>query len=314
MSRMLNASGNISVVGVWETWVTCSAPANSILVDVVRGIPTKAILDLDSFRVLKLCVVYSGDSFELTAGGWQIKDLGFIRISALADRTSQIGGVCLSQDPKTPGCQHNSTQLSLCTDSHDAAQPRLHSMADDDDSPWELEAVHALQLCPSTFSCPNTNRPKRGRHTHRHLACLALPVDANFGDSPLKSRDLTQFPETYEALLQMCDSTEATLSQSEREQLKQLCFSCPPIWIAGDRPPATHKLDQICSNFEGWRRTILSDLTCVLPGGIRREIKTSGGYSGTGWSVPAYKDAVCRLVQPEHRQHNGERLTTSSLE
>ncbi|KAL8274769.1 hypothetical protein Esti_001318 [Eimeria stiedai] len=89
--------------------------------------------------------IVAGTSFDLKAGGWRMRDLGFIRISALEDRTLPISGDGLCQDPSTTGCRHNSAQLSLFVDSHCAAQPRLYCIANDDDM-WEREALRALQV------------------------------------------------------------------------------------------------------------------------------------------------------------------------
>ncbi|KAL8440058.1 hypothetical protein Efla_004042 [Eimeria flavescens] len=115
---------------------------------------------------------------------------------------------------------------SLSIDWHHEGGRHPYSAVDDDDSMWEVEAVHALQLGPreepSTFDCPNTNRSKRGKHDDRHFACLALCVNANSGDSPPNSRKLSSFPKTFEEVLRMCNSTQAKLSATEREQLKPL--------------------------------------------------------------------------------------------
>ncbi|KAL8426897.1 hypothetical protein Efla_002505 [Eimeria flavescens] len=56
---LLHASRNqIAMVGVWEAWVACLELAGCILVDVAKGLPTKAGFGLDSFRALMHCVVY----------------------------------------------------------------------------------------------------------------------------------------------------------------------------------------------------------------------------------------------------------------
>ncbi|KAL8272689.1 hypothetical protein Esti_003393 [Eimeria stiedai] len=141
-------------------------------------------------------------TFDLKAGGWRMRDLGFIQISVLEDRASPIGGVGLCQDSSTTGSRHNNAQFSLSVDSHYAAQPRLYSIADDDDPMREREATHALQLekedYPDIFDYPN--RHKRSGNNDPRFACLALCTSGHPGSPPPCSTDVSQFPKTFDAL------------------------------------------------------------------------------------------------------------------
>ncbi|KAL8449968.1 hypothetical protein Emed_002709 [Eimeria media] len=192
----------------------------------------------------QLSVVYSGTTLELKAGGWKLRDLGYLRLSPSEDRPAVIGGVGLRPSSYAYDYPDSERIRSLFVVLHYAAHPRLYSVADDDDLMWELEAVHALNLGlghnPSTFDCPN--RHKRNRDSDSHLACIAFRTSEQAGTSQPGSTDLSDFPKTCEALLQLCDSTETKLTLPQREQLKQLCVSYPEIWNAGDRRLATINL------------------------------------------------------------------------
>ncbi|KAL8430582.1 hypothetical protein Efla_000527 [Eimeria flavescens] len=208
---LVDESGNqIPIVGVWESWITCSGQAGCILVDVVKGLPTKAVLGLDSFRALKLSVVDSGTSFELKAGGWQRRRIESILLCATKNHPS-VASVGISQGLYDTDRRQSSFHSSLSIDYQ--ARPCLYFTVDDDDSMWQYEAVKALQLGQreesSTFGCPNTNKSKRGRHDDRRFARLALCVSANSGESPPNSRDLSAFPKTFEEVRRMCSSTHA---------------------------------------------------------------------------------------------------------
>ncbi|KAL8272791.1 hypothetical protein Esti_003265 [Eimeria stiedai] len=150
---LIDAPGNrIPVVGVWEAWVSCAELAGRTLVDVVQGLPAKVVPSVDSFRTLELCVVYSGSSLELKAGGWRMRDLGFLRLSSLEDRPSAIGGVGLLPDPSDPKHQHFDSLRSLSVVSHYASQPHLYSVADNDDLMRELEALRPLGLSQGDYA------------------------------------------------------------------------------------------------------------------------------------------------------------------
>ncbi|KAL8454856.1 hypothetical protein Emed_000007 [Eimeria media] len=242
---LIDASGNrIPVVGVWEAWVSCAECAGCVLVDVVKGLPAKAVLGLDFFRTLQLSVVYSGTTFELKAGGWKMRDLGLLRLSPSEDRPAVIGGVGRRPSSYAHDYPDSERIRSLSVVSHYATRPRLYFVADNDNPMWELEAVNALNFGlghdPSTFDYPN--RHKQNRDSDSHLACIAVCTTEQSGTSQLNSTDLSDVLKTCEALLQMCDSTETKLTRPHSEQLKQLCFSYPEIWNAGDRPLATTTL------------------------------------------------------------------------
>ncbi|KAL8439399.1 hypothetical protein Efla_007023 [Eimeria flavescens] len=141
-----------------------------------------------------LSTVYSGTSFVLKAGGWQMREIDSIRLWATIDYPSP-GTVGLRQGLYDADRGQNNLHSSISIDWHYEARPRLYSTVADDDSMWEREAVQALQLGPreepSTFDCPNTNRSKRGRDDDRRFACLALCVNANSGDSPPNSSNFS---------------------------------------------------------------------------------------------------------------------------
>ncbi|KAL8426015.1 hypothetical protein Efla_001933 [Eimeria flavescens] len=122
---LLDASGNqIPIVGVWESWITCSGQADCILVDVVKGKPTKAVLGLDSFRSLMLAVVYSGASFELRAGGMQMTEIDSIRLCATEDHPS-VRSVNLRQGLYDTDRRQSNLRSSLSIDWHYEARARL---------------------------------------------------------------------------------------------------------------------------------------------------------------------------------------------
>ncbi|KAL8440330.1 hypothetical protein Efla_000218 [Eimeria flavescens] len=185
-------------------------------------------------------------SFELRAGGWQVRKIDSIRLCATEDHSS-VESVGLRQGLYDTDHRQSNLHSILSIDWHYEALPRVYSTVDDDDSMWELEAVQALQLDPreepSTFDCPRTNRPRRDRHDDRCFSRLALCMNEDSGDSPPNSRNLSGFPKTLEEVLRMCNfSTQAKLSATEREQLKQPCLSYPDFWNTGDRPLATANL------------------------------------------------------------------------
>ncbi|KAL8274126.1 hypothetical protein Esti_001968 [Eimeria stiedai] len=63
-----------------------------------------------------------------------------------------------------------------------------------------------------------------GLDSLRTLELSFLSLSGHPGSSQRCSTDLSQFPKTFDALVQMYDGTEARLSQAEREQMKQLCL------------------------------------------------------------------------------------------
>ncbi|KAL8424714.1 hypothetical protein Efla_001291 [Eimeria flavescens] len=96
---LLGAPGNQIPIGrVSASWITCSVDAGCILVDVVKDLPTKAVLGLDSYRALMLSIVYSGTSFELRVGGWKMREIHSIRLWATEDHPSvgTLKQLCLS--------------------------------------------------------------------------------------------------------------------------------------------------------------------------------------------------------------------------
>ncbi|KAL8439400.1 hypothetical protein Efla_007024 [Eimeria flavescens] len=101
-----------------------------------------------------LSTVYSGTSFVLKAGGWQMSEMDSIRLWATEDHHS-VGTVGLRQGLYDTDRGQSNLHSSLSIDWHYKARPRQYSTDADDDSMWELVAVQALQLGtreePSTF-------------------------------------------------------------------------------------------------------------------------------------------------------------------
>ena len=152
----------------------------------------------------------------------------------------------LSEDIETDiGFLVQEDQGNLCVSGLPSVKAPAYVSLDDVYAKWQEDALKLLGLKPSEFvyESEQLSEPAQKRFKVNFPVCtVAVEAPQVLLEGRRSTPALADFSKTREAVLLMCQSLKASVTDEQRAQLVQLCEEYSCIWNAGDKPLATTNL------------------------------------------------------------------------